>query len=197
MTGLVSCGSLSSKISATSSGNFFKGLFCFLLGVRMNRARHDFPPSISVKHSIHSGLMDLMVQQILEGFLDLAGTPSPGSELRQRFEKLGFLVSAQIASTPYTSLTALDGLWTESVVTGYHVVNGRNRNVGMLSDLCRRPWIDQRIPDHKPPSLFSPSRSPQRYGYLEFRKMRQCRCNSTRKTPPKELHGGALYQILY
>jgi hypothetical protein len=106
-----------------------------------------------------------MVQQILEGSLDLAGHANlaRGGKLKKRLEKLGFLVLAQIASAPYAIVAALDSFWTESVVPGYHVMHGGNRNIRMDSDLQGRPWVNQGIPDHKPSALFSSSRLPQPY----------------------------------
>src|SRR5208283_1400635 len=70
-------------------------------------------------------------------------------------------------------------------------MHGRNRNVCMDSDLRSWPWVNQRIPDHKPSALFSSSRLPQPYGHLEFRKMRQRRRNSTHYMPPLKVRGGA------
>ena len=68
--------------------------------------------------------MDPVAQQFFKGLLDRtrnADLPR-GSNLKKRLEKLGFLVFAQIASAPYAVLAALDRLWTESVVPGYHVM---------------------------------------------------------------------------
>jgi len=109
--------------------------------------------------------MDPVAQKLFEGLLDRtrnADLPRRGN-LKKRLEKLGFPVFAQIASAPYAVLAALDRLWTQSVVPGYHVMYGRNRNVRMNSDLGGRPRINQRVPDHKPSALLSAGRLPQPY----------------------------------
>jgi len=162
-------------------GSFFKSLLSFLFGLRVNRTRHDFPPSVSVEHPIDGGVMDLMVQQILEGSLDLAGHANlaRGGKLKEWLEKLGFLVLAQIASAPYAIVAALDRFWTESVVPGYHVMHGRNRNIRMDSDLRGRPWVNQGIPDHKPSALFSPAVCLSRIDTSNSE-----RCGSADVTPP-------------
>src|SRR5208283_1041366 len=55
-----------------------------------NRTRHDFPPSVSVEHPIDGGVMDLTVQQIFEGFLDLAGhaNPARGGKLKEHLRRM-------------------------------------------------------------------------------------------------------------
>jgi hypothetical protein len=126
----------------------------------MNRARNDFPPSISVKHPVNGRVMDLMVQQILKGFLDLTGDANlaRGGRLKKRLEKAFFLVFAQIGSPPLAELRPFYRFRTESVVLRDHVMNRGNGNVCVNCDFPGRTRVYQCVPYHQPSAMLPSGR---------------------------------------
>jgi hypothetical protein len=107
--------------------------------------------------------MDRVVQQFFERLLDppCHANVARGGSLKQRLEKLGFLFFALIASVPLARIGAFYRFRPEPVVPGDHVMHGRNRNVGVNSDLQSRPRVSQHASDNQTSTMVSSGRSPE------------------------------------